>query len=95
MSRIIHVCCIVITLSYTTAYAASREVASKSSVRPLPVSTETQKKMAKYLLAVCENADPTNRVKALLFTPKPLVWYLLPVPQFVSSHPRREARDLA
>ena len=78
-----------------SSFAAPRSKAAAVSVRPLAVPAETQKKMAKYLLAACENADPTNRVKALLFTPKPLVWYLLPVPQFVSSHPRREARDLA
>ena len=79
MSRIIHVCYIVIALSYATAYAASRDAAGKRSVRPLAVSAETGKKMAKYSLAAYENGDPTNRVKALLFTPKPMGTSALPM----------------
>ena len=40
------------------------------NVCPLTVSAETKAELAKYSLAAYENTDPTNRVKALLFTPK-------------------------
>ena len=50
-----------------------------AGVRPLAVSAETGKKMAKYSLAAYENGDPTNRVKALLFTPKPMGMNALPM----------------
>lgn len=36
-------------------------------VRPLAVSAEARKEMAMYSLSAYENADPTNKVKALLF----------------------------
>ena len=50
-----------------------------ATVRPLAVSAETGKKMAKYSLAAYENGDATNRVKALLFKPKPMGTSALPM----------------
>ena len=42
-------------------------VGVSAGVRPLSVSAEARKEMAKYSLSAYENADPTNKVKALLF----------------------------
>ena len=50
-----------------------------AGVRPLSVSAETRKEIAKYSLSAYENADPTNRVKALLFVPKPAGMNALPM----------------
>ena len=68
------------------SFAAPRERVVAPSVRPLPVSAETQKKMAKYSLAAYENADPTNRVKALLFTPKPVGMNALPMVVYIPGN---------
>ena len=57
-----------------------------AGVRPLSVSAETQKKMAKYSLAAYENGDATNRVKALLFTPKPMGTSALPMVVYIPGN---------
>ena len=62
-----------------SSFAAPRPKAAAVSVRPLSVPAETGKKMAKYSLADYENGDATNRVKALLFTPKPMGTSALPM----------------
>ena len=71
MNRIAAFPLLLCTLSCAAVFGATPNEACGHGVRPLSVSVETQKKMAKYLLAAYENGDPTNRVKALLFTPKP------------------------
>ena len=50
----IAIACLLLSLSEVSA-----------GVRPLSVSAETRKEMAKYSLSAYENADPTNPVKAL------------------------------
>ena len=42
--------------------------------------------MAKYSLAAYENGDPTNRVKALLFTPKPMGMNALPMVVYIPGN---------
>ena len=69
-----------------SSFAAPRPKAAAVSVRPLAVSAETQKKMAKYSLAAYENGDATNRVKALLFTPKPMGTSALPMVVYIPGN---------
>ena len=68
--RVCHVVGVQLLLTLSTALAAPHKACGKNAVRPLTVSAETKTELAKYSLAAYENADPTNRVKGLLFTPK-------------------------
>lgn len=58
-------------------------VGVSAGVRPLLVSAEARKEMAKYSLSAYENGDLTNRVKALLYTPKPAGMNALPMVVYI------------
>ena len=61
------------------AVAAPRENATTPSVHTLSVEAETKAEMARYSLKAYGNRDATNRVKALLYTPKPVGMNALPM----------------
>ena len=86
MNRIAAFLFLLCTLSSAAVFGAMPNEACGHCVRPLSVSAETQKKMAKYSLAAYENTDPTNLVKAFLFTPKPMGTSALPMVVYIPGN---------
>lgn len=72
---VLSIACLLLSLSEASA-----------GVRPLSVSAEARKEMAKYSLSAYENADPTNKVKALLFVPKPAGMNALPMVVYIPGN---------
>lgn len=84
--RACHIVGIQCLLPFLTAVSAPHNACVKTAVCPFSVSAETGEKMAKYSLYAYENGDPTNRVKALLFTPKPVGMNALPMVVYIPGN---------
>ena len=61
--------CCAMLLPGMTALATPLAKVASSPVRPIAVPAEIAAETAKYSLKAYENGNPTNRVRALLFTP--------------------------
>lgn len=75
--------CCAMLLSGMTAIAAPLAKVASSPVRPVAVPAEIAAETAKYSLKAYENGNPTNRVRALLFTPKPVGMNALPMVVYI------------
>lgn len=72
----------VMVMSHTAAIAAANDKTTKS-IRAVTVSGETRALLSRYALRAYANADTTNRVQALLFTPRPHGTIPLPMVVYV------------
>ena len=64
--------CLLVACAQMSAFAASREKGGVAAVRPYDVPAEARDDMARYSLKAYENRDEANRVRAMLFMPKPV-----------------------
>ena len=78
--------CLLVACAQQLAFAAPREKDVAPSVRPLPAPAEARADMARYSLKAYGNLDATNVVKGLLFTPKPVGMYALPVVVYIPGN---------
>ena len=59
--------------------AAEAKAGKAGALRPASVSAEAKADLARYSFRAYDNGNPTNRVKALLYTPKPVGMNALPM----------------
>ena len=83
----------VMALSRTSIFAASHDKTATDTIRPVAVRGETRVLLSRYSLRAYSNEDPTNKVQALLFTPKP--HGAIPLPMVVYVPGRGELGDIA
>lgn len=83
MLRNVALAFLTLLLAVLPVTAALRGMADGHAIRPAAVSPSARPEMAKYSLSAYENADPTNRVKALLYTPRPVGASALPMVVYI------------
>jgi len=64
---------------FVPASQQGRGALATSGVRTLAAPTEAKDDMARYSLRAYENRDEANRVRAMLFTPKPVGMNAMPM----------------
>lgn len=74
---------------FLVAVAAPHCCGAQSVLRPLAVSAEAVRQMARYSLRAYHNGNATNSVKGLLFTPKPVGGKPLPMVVYLPGNGER------